>query len=823
MRRQRSAESTTAERLFLVLMGGGCLGPPATNVGPAPWSYASWAVLGGALLWVIWPERSRRIRGMIPALASGLFGWALVSLVWTESSDRAGAGAALLLMAGAAALPWAAVSHAAAREGGPTQLLRRLCAVVVLASSASAVLALVFTDFHPILDRLALPLGGASNSGWPLILCLAVLLDAYGMTRRPWWIWPIVLDIGLIALTGSRYAAVIAVVVLCSAWLRSPVGPPRWLLAVACAAVVGALAVIRGTVSPADGSRWRVAVRALRGWSQAAPEVLFGTGAGEVWPWLALELDRIDRIPGTTAWDSPYGVLFYHPHSVYVGTAVELGAVGAVILGALLISVLRAASLSRTKGMGYLALAMWMSLIAFSVEYYLFRNVPGSILWWSACWVLVAKNPGQQSVGARRSPMLGLSASRSKGGVVAQSPTRSVLVLSLVPWRYATRTRKGATAYSRAGLDVEFLAMQEVGRTGKRDLSGSRNEGAVRVVHVPLRTPSTPGTARAQLTNVVRSYGPAFARMVRQVLTQPTDVVHVTGASLVPLALIHHFRHGSRLVVDVNERPASVTATGSLFAKVALVERQLISLAGRRASVVTVVAPGHARELAEHHGVGGALVVRNAPLSSWRFGWVDPPEAPPLKVVTVGSLFPGRALEMLVRAVAQVNRQGCNVQLRIVGQGAAEYVSSLEDLIRREKAGDHVLLDPPVGSDAVSQTYTTGHIGLALYEAKDPGNDSLSNKIIETVASGRPVLAGALPENSAFVNELGVGWLTDVDEQSIAEALASLSQLEPAEVERLARHCESVASEQLTWEHEFGKVLAALGIGNDRRTDSGPG
>ncbi|MCW4602533.1 glycosyltransferase [Janibacter hoylei] len=300
---------------------------------------------------------------------------------------------------------------------------------------------------------------------------------------------------------------------------------------------------------------------------------------------------------------------------------------------------------------------------------------------------------------------------------------------------------------------------------------------------------------------------PALMRIFSIAWSTPADVVHVTGVHLIPVALAHNARHRSTIVLDINERPASVKARGSLFGALSWIEPLLIKAAAPRAGVVTVVTPGHAKQLSEELGVEGALVVRNAPLASWRSGWVEPPSSPPLRVVTVGGLFLGRALEMLIRAVGQVHRETHNITLTIVGTGRPEYLASLRALIDSEALGEVVELREGIESHEVSAMYTRGHVGLALYEGADPGNDSLSNKIIETVSSGRPVLAGDLPENRAFVMEYRVGWLTKVTEEGIAESLRGILRLSRDELRAMGQRCFEIGGETLTWEREFRKVI----------------
>lgn len=381
-------------------------------------------------------------------------------------------------------------------------------------------------------------------------------------------------------------------------------------------------------------------------------------------------------------------------------------------------------------------------------------------------------------------------------------------MLSLAPFRYATRTRKASRSYAEAGYAVRFLGMQSAGRTSKRVNAGVSSVGAsITAHHVRVRRPKMGLSRATQVDNLLLSYLPALFRLFVVARATPVQVVHVTGVHLIPVALAHRAKFGSTLVLDINERPASVKARGSLFGALSWIEPTLIRAAAPKAGVVSVVTPGHVALLQDGLGVSGAVVVRNAPLSNWRHGWVEPPQSPPLRIVTVGSLFPGRAFEMMIRAVGRVHRETGNILLTIVGTGRQEYIADLRALIEAEDLHGVVELLDGVESDQVSEMYTRGNIGLALYEASDPGNDSLSNKIIETVASGRPVLAGDLPENRAFVREHGVGWLTAVTEEGIAEALLEIGRLQRGEIEQLAGHCYRTADAKLTWEKEFGAVL----------------
>ena len=295
------------------------------------------------------------------------------------------------------------------------------------------------------------------------------------------------------------------------------------------------------------------------------------------------------------------------------------------------------------------------------------------------------------------------------------------LVLSMAPYRYATRTRKAAVAYRDRGA-VIFLALQGVGRTGNWDVFGSRTQDGVIVHQVRVRSVSTAPNTLAQLSNLARSYVPAFVRLIREVWRRDADVVHVTGVPLLVLGLLHKARYRSRLVLDINERPASVSARGSLFSLFSRIEPLLLRIGATQSDVTVVVTPGHSTILRRDHGFGDVLVVRNVPLDAWRSDFTPPPprEASSLQVVAAGTLFEGRGFEKLIQAVGVARERGVIIELDIYGTGRADYTASLYDLASRVAVSDQVRFHGHLDSAKVSSAYLAGHLGVALYENTDP-------------------------------------------------------------------------------------------------------
>lgn len=385
-----------------------------------------------------------------------------------------------------------------------------------------------------------------------------------------------------------------------------------------------------------------------------------------------------------------------------------------------------------------------------------------------------------------------------------------VLVISLAPFKFATRTRKAASLISRT-RDTTHLSLARAGRTGVADRHGKWVDDGVRVVQVPVIAPRTDPTRWNQVRNLVVCYVPGMALLAIEVVMTPASVVIVGNPSLIPLGLLHRLVFRSSVVVDVSERPGMVVAKGSVASIVSRFEIDLLRFSSRFFGTASVVTTADVKTLKDL-GFQCVHLIRNAPLNGWRAPYVEPPmlspaAEPELTAIAMGSVFEGRGYEVLIEAVAIANRSS-RVRLLICGPGRDSYKKSLEEIAVRLDVGAEIEFMDPVVPSEVSSTYLRADVGMVLYESTDPGNDGLSNKLFECVASGRPVIASDLPENRRFVMENEVGWVAQTDAHSIASALRTVHNREV--LLTIANHCRIVGDESLNWEAEFAPILALV-------------
>lgn len=378
----------------------------------------------------------------------------------------------------------------------------------------------------------------------------------------------------------------------------------------------------------------------------------------------------------------------------------------------------------------------------------------------------------------------------------------SALIVTFDAYKFSTRSRKAALQYRKGGPTV-FLGTSGAGRTGRWDSARSFQQDGIDVVQVKFRRPRTGPTILNQILNLLLTYVPGYLRLINHALRSDADVVHVTSAPLAVVGFAHRIRHRSHMVLDIQERPGAGVSRGSLTSLSSLFELRVLRLTHKLVSLVTVVTEADV-DAVRQLGFRKVALVRNAPMSDWRAPYVDPPASKVLDVAAIGSIFEGRAYETLLHALARALKRR-PITLRIYGPGRPDYVDQLQQLAQSLMVSESVQWMGVISSDSVSQAYLDSHVGLVLYEPVHTGNDSLSNKILECVASGRPVIASNLPENRYFVQTHGVGWLTDVDADSLAYAL-TLPQPGP-NLSEISLKCRQYGDDWLNWESEFAHVL----------------
>ena len=185
-----------------------------------------------------------------------------------------------------------------------------------------------------------------------------------------------------------------------------------------------------------------------------------------------------------------------------------------------------------------------------------------------------------------------------------------------------------------------------------------------------------------------------------------------------------------------------------------------------------------------------------------------------------GVVGPGHAIETTIRSIPLW--VGKNWGFVVMGVCDPDYADSLIALAGSLGVRDQFCILPAVGYDEV-QRYTAGaDVGHGLYEPVHINNvyiTTASNKIMEYLAAGLPILVSDRPGLRALVDQYKCGLTADESSpQSIASAVNALLE-DPERARRLGAAGARAFEQELNYERQFAPVLEEF----QRLTDASRG
>ncbi|MCA1833594.1 MAG: glycosyltransferase [Actinobacteria bacterium] len=375
----------------------------------------------------------------------------------------------------------------------------------------------------------------------------------------------------------------------------------------------------------------------------------------------------------------------------------------------------------------------------------------------------------------------------------------------MLPYDFNTRGRKLAQALADAG-PVAYLGLSSAGRLGLAVAAGESKHGAIAVRHVKTRRIWERRTLLASIYNLVLAYAISGVRLAWRTLATPAALVVVGNPALLPLAWLHKRKHGSRIQFDARERPGGIRTAGSLATWVSRIEPWMFRAMAPAVDLVTTVCNTHAAEYAAF-GFRHVVVVRNVPALAPRRSRSQ--IGLPLRFAYVGSLYSGRGLESLLRAVAQANAQRMICRLDVTGFASDGYLGELKSLVTSLRVENAVAFRGPCSQSEVFARYFEADVACVLYEAVDAANNSLPNKLFESMAAGCAVLATNLPETAEVVRTARAGLAVDASPDSLAAAIRALAS-DLTQTAMFGRNARTAHEVELNWELEEAAYREAV-------------
>ena len=370
------------------------------------------------------------------------------------------------------------------------------------------------------------------------------------------------------------------------------------------------------------------------------------------------------------------------------------------------------------------------------------------------------------------------------------------------------RVRRAATAASTAGLRVVVVALRH---SGERAVE--RSQGVV-IARLPGRR------TRGSFLSYFLQYA-AFTIRCRVLLSRHRQfrrarLAHIhTLPDFLIFSAIPLKHRGARLVLDLHEILPEFVGTkftgwaGKAMARAAIILERW----ARRQSDATVTVNRPIARLLEGRAPAQAhapLVIHNTP-DPVDFGNVRLPGPPPngtentLRCVYHGTITALYGLDIAVRGVVAALRQGIQVHFTIIGDGPDR--ERVQGLVRSLDAQRHVSFIEPQPPEWLRLQLRSFDAGIVPTRLDGMTRYSLSNKLLEYIHLGVPILAARLPSYIEYFSESSAWFWTPNDSDALAGALVAFT--EAASSERLARAREAQgALAAIAWSGERQRLLS---------------
>jgi len=393
--------------------------------------------------------------------------------------------------------------------------------------------------------------------------------------------------------------------------------------------------------------------------------------------------------------------------------------------------------------------------------------------------------------------------------IAVTKPGFEIVHLAFTAFPADVRVRREATAAAATGRAVAVVCYRE------RDEPAEEAIGPLCVVRLPGAK-----TRRGALRYLLEYL--AFVRRCRRLLAtderfQQVRIVHVhTLPDFLVWAATPARRRGARIILDLHEifpEFALAKYPGPLGRLAFWIARALERQARRRADVVVTVNRPIAALLATRgpgrDGEERIILVHNS-TDPTDFG---PARAPDnrgrpderISLIYHGTLTRLYGLDIAIRGVTMAVDGGVRARFTILGDGPER--NALERLARDLGAGRFVAFEDPISGHALPERLTRADAGVVPTRLDAMTRYSLSNKLLEYVHLGVPVLAAGLPSYAAYLRSDAAWFWSAGDPDAFARAIALFARATPEE--RRTRAARAQADVQdIAWDRERSRLIA---------------
>jgi glycosyltransferase involved in cell wall biosynthesis len=299
------------------------------------------------------------------------------------------------------------------------------------------------------------------------------------------------------------------------------------------------------------------------------------------------------------------------------------------------------------------------------------------------------------------------------------------------------------------------------------------------------------------------------ARLIR--VRQPNGVV-LLHSVVAPLALMI----GSiPTALYWNEHPTHLFPEPHGFAPIRYIVRSalrwLMFRGARKADIVMPIGEAHRDDLLAHGcnaekvqmiymGVDGGFSSVALPGSRKN-------QDAPLELIYIGAIRKDRGRDVMLEAIAQVNKQEMIARLTLVG-ARVEDLEYCTEYVRQLGIDEAVTIHGRVDGDAIPEFLSKADYGLCLWEDQPWWRFNPPTKLFEYLVAGLPVLASNIRTHTQYISGWHNGLIFDYNSTSLAQVIMKIweRRTEIPQMKLVARD----TSEAYLWQKIEPEFLKAI-------------
>jgi glycosyltransferase involved in cell wall biosynthesis len=179
-----------------------------------------------------------------------------------------------------------------------------------------------------------------------------------------------------------------------------------------------------------------------------------------------------------------------------------------------------------------------------------------------------------------------------------------------------------------------------------------------------------------------------------------------------------------------------------------------------------------------------------------------------LQIVYTGALTPIYELDVVLRAVAEMARRRPSLRVKVTFYGRGDTLPALEALAAELGIEDRVSFPGRIPIEEVPRAVAAADIGIAPTKLDPFTGMSMSTKLLECAAMGKPVVASRLPTVEGYFDPGTLSFYEPGDPESLATALLGLVDDAPGRNERIERTRQRVG--ELSWTRQAEAYMSVV-------------